>query len=76
MFIRIQARAIAFYISDIIVRHPMRVSDNNSVVFNKTSGQMPDRDNVSASMPTGINMPVRGRAIRFVSRKCSGNVPK
>ena len=54
----------------------VRVSENLSVRVTTIIGQIPIADRQSVRAAHGIRMPVRGKAIRFVSRKYLGKVPK
>ena len=47
-----------------------------SVALKSISGQMPSMLRQSVSKADGIRIPVKGSAIRFVRRKCVGNVLK
>ena len=60
------------YMSEIIVRASESAVTSISVALISMSGHMPDMCRTSVSKDTGIISPVRGRAIRFVSRKCIG----
>ena len=61
------------YMSEIIVRASERAVTSISVALRSMSGHMPHVCRHNVSKDTGIISPVRGRAIRFVNRKCMGN---
>lgn len=64
------------YISEIILRASERTVTSASVALKSISGQTSSVLRHSVSKANGIRIPVKGNAIRFVSRKCVGNVPK
>ena len=64
------------YIVDITFRAAERADTSISVALISISGQHPSSDVSRVIKADGIMSPVRGSAIRFVSMKCRGKLPK
>lgn len=59
-----------------ISRASESVVTSASVALETISGQIPSVDRHKVAKADGIIRPIRGRAMRLVSRKWVGNVPK
>lgn len=64
------------YIEDIISSDLIRAVISCSVMLMMNAGQIPRVSRQRVMSIAGIMMPVRGSEMRFVMRKCFGNVPK
>lgn len=71
-----QAAAGNAYIDAIILRASVRAVTSASVVLKSISGHIPEAESMMENTAAGMMNPTSGKAIRLVSRKWIGKVPK
>lgn len=71
-----QEEAGKAYIDAIILRASVRAVTSASVALKSMTGHIPDAEIMMENTAAGMMIPTSGRAMRLVSRKCMGKVPK